>query len=313
VNQTDALRNFAAQQAGVTLDRPATLAQPAARPPMTSVTIAATGEQYYPGHIEGMTDIDLLANARQYGLFVRLLSDPGCGKSRMVMAAFGSELITQVFSEGTAEEDVIGGWTPTDTAGRFEFRDGPLTRAMREGRPWLGDEINAANPRVLTALNGVFDGRLELRLPTGELVKAADGFYAVVAYNHHAAGFELSQAMRSRFVLRVEVRSNLDAAKEIGVSSGLLATATRMRTLYEQHLRSYDGLRDDPEAGEEPSPWMPQMRELVASRQITEAFGERVAARNLLGIASEEGAYPQLLAALTNAIGEGLSQPLVIE
>ena len=127
----------------------------------------SNGESYIPGRIEGMSDVEFLQRCRKAGLFLRVKSAPGTGKSAMFDAAFGEEGLFVLCSEGTTEEDLFGGYHPTDTPGKFIWKDGPVTTALREGRPLLLDELNAASPRTATKMNSLFDGRLEILLGNG--------------------------------------------------------------------------------------------------------------------------------------------------
>ncbi|MQA76241.1 MAG: AAA domain-containing protein, partial [Solirubrobacterales bacterium] len=166
--------------------------------------------------------------------------------------------------------------------GEWEWVDGPVTRALSEGRPLLLDEFAAAHPRVQSRLNGIFDGRLELALPekAGDcIVRAGPGFWACVAYNP-SPHFELSEAMASRFSFPIRYRTDYEVAREIGVPKQAVRLAKRLERMLG--------------AGE--SQWAPQMRELVAFRDHARLLGERWAVGALIG-AAPEGCEEEVAAA----------------
>src|SRR5690606_33812628 len=92
----------------------------------------------------------------------------------------------------TDTSDLVGSWVPTgDPSDPYAWVDGPLTTAVRLGLPLLVDEIALIDPRVLSTLYSLMDGRDTLFLPSnpaeGE-IKVAPGFYVVGACNPDAPG-----------------------------------------------------------------------------------------------------------------------------
>ncbi|EPQ54549.1 hypothetical protein GLOTRDRAFT_7043, partial [Gloeophyllum trabeum ATCC 11539] len=90
----------------------------------------------------------------------------------------------------------------------FEWVDGPLVQAMRQGDAMLLDEISLADDSVLERLNSVLEpGRtIVLAEKGGEdidqpVVKAAEGFKLVATMNPGGdyGKKELSPALRNRF------------------------------------------------------------------------------------------------------------------
>lgn len=82
--------------------------------------------------------------------------------------ATGHELVRINLSEQTDVSDLFGADLPvegSETGGRFEWRDGPLLRALKEGQWIVLDELNLASQSVLEGLNAVLDHRGELYIP----------------------------------------------------------------------------------------------------------------------------------------------------
>jgi midasin len=100
-----------------------------------------------------------------------LEGSPGVGKTSLVAAlaeATGHELVRINLSEQTDVSDLFGADLPvegSETGGRFEWRDGPLLRALKEGQWIVLDELNLASQSVLEGLNAVLDHRGELYIP----------------------------------------------------------------------------------------------------------------------------------------------------
>lgn len=97
--------------------------------------------------------------------------------------------------------------TPTghSTAGRFEWVDGSLTRAIQHGTWVLLDNANLVNPTVLDRLNGLLEPHGVLQLDEagggsggGRVVVPHPGFRLMLAYDPKHG--EVSRAMRNRGV-----------------------------------------------------------------------------------------------------------------
>ena len=127
------------------------------------------------------------------------------------VSALAASLETQAQQAQRASAAALASSAETDTAPLFEWCDGPLVRAMRNGEMLLLDEISLADDAVLERLNSVLEpGRaitLVERGDTGgadgdvETIVGADQF-AVVATMNPGGDFgkrELSPALRSRF------------------------------------------------------------------------------------------------------------------
>eukprot|EP01053_Blabericola_migrator_P006909 Blabericola_migrator_1__6908@NODE_34_length_18107_cov_55_154712_g30_i0_p1_GENE_NODE_34_length_18107_cov_55_154712_g30_i0NODE_34_length_18107_cov_55_154712_g30_i0_p1_ORF_typecomplete_len4590_score980_41AAA_5/PF07728_14/2_4e09AAA_5/PF07728_14/1_1e06AAA_5/PF07728_14/7_8e15AAA_5/PF07728_14/1_6e33AAA_5/PF07728_14/2e11AAA_5/PF07728_14/9_7e22AAA_5/PF07728_14/9_3e34AAA_5/PF07728_14/1_9e16AAA_3/PF07726_11/0_015AAA_3/PF07726_11/1_4AAA_3/PF07726_11/3_3e17AAA_3/PF07726_11/0_00028AAA_3/PF07726_11/0_0056AAA_3 len=109
----------------------------------------------------------------------------------------------------TAEVDMITLLQETETLLQssnklFEWRDGPLLRAMKQGCPFLLDEINLADDAVIERLNSVLESSRSFFVPElnseGGCIKAAQGFrfFATMNPGGDYGKRELSKALRNR-------------------------------------------------------------------------------------------------------------------
>lgn len=231
------------------------------------------GEDYYARKWGEHSDIMALRKARSLNQFVLLYGSPGCGKTALVEGAFPDELETVLGSGDTELSDFIGGYVQTPSGG-FEWVDGALVRCAEQGKVLLIDEIGLIDPKVLSAVYGLMDGRKELVItqnPERGIVKAQEGFYVVGATNPNAYGVRLSEALLSRFTIQVEMTTDWALAKKLGVPAPAITAS--------QNLAKK-------QASNEIS-WSPQFRELLAFRKIAEQFGTDWAISNLVAVAPE--------------------------
>lgn len=241
------------------------------------------GEIYYSRQWTGVEDVEVLLTARTHNQYPLMYGPPGTGKTALAEAAFGPELITLVITGDTEVSDLVGQFIPNpnygvpgDTNGEYLWVDGPLTTAVVEGRPFLLDEIGLADPKMLSVIYPLMDGRRQLHVsmnPNRGTLQAADGFFLMATTNPNEPGVVVSGAVRSRFNMHVEVLTDwalavtkLDVPENIvGIAQGLAKLVT---------------------SGE--SSWAPQMRELLTFKKQYEVYGESFAVSNLLAACPEE-------------------------
>ncbi len=119
------------------------------------------------------TAVNLIRLLRALQLKKPLLLEgsPGVGKTSLVSAlaeAAGHQLVRINLSEQTDVSDLFGADLPvegSETGGHFQWRDGPLLRALKLGHWIVLDELNLASQSVLEGLNAVLDHRGELYIP----------------------------------------------------------------------------------------------------------------------------------------------------
>jgi hypothetical protein len=231
----------------------------------------------------------VFGGAKGSPMFALLYGAPGCGKTALVEAAYGEDVYTLMGTGDTEVADMVGGYVQTPSGG-FEWVDGDLLRAAEEGKVYFIDEIGLIDPKVLSLVYGLMDGRRELTVtanPERGTVKAKEGFYVVAATNPNAPGVRLSEALLSRFTLQAEMATDWSLARKMGVPTPLVTAA--------------QNLSKKMNAGE--TSWAPQMREMLAFRDIAEGFGTSFAIQNLLA-ASPEMDRATVADVLTRVYGE---------
>jgi hypothetical protein len=118
------------------------------------------------------------------------------------------------------------------------------------------------------------DGRREYTVtanPERGTVKAKDGFYVVAATNPNAPGVRLSEALLSRFTVQAEMTTDWSLARKLGAPTPIVTAAQNLSKKQQSNEVS----------------WAPQMRELLAFRDLAKAFGTKFAIANLLAAAPE--------------------------
>jgi hypothetical protein len=237
--------------------------QPVSRP---------NGADYHPREVGNYSDVNFLLHARTHGLSVLLSGYPGCGKTALVEAAFGSEMISVCGHADTEVADLIGSYSQRSD-GSYVWNNGPLVRAMLGGHVLFVDDATLIMPGVLARLYPAMDGRRTITVSEheGERVDAADGFYVIAAHNPGAPGAVLPEALSSRFTLQLEVPSDFKLARRLGVDSRVVKVGQKLRTLRAQGVSS----------------WAPEMRELLAFASIMRVYGEEIAVANLIGTSPE--------------------------
>jgi hypothetical protein len=272
---------FEVTQAGIdaagALPPPAPRTSGAARTPRGSKRNAVrrpNGELYFPRRLARGIDVEVLRQLRDQCIPVLLYGPPGTGKTAMVEAAF-ADLLTVAGTGDTCVEDFRG----------YEFVYGPLVTAMREGRPLLIDDATLIPPKVLAVLYPAMDGRRVIHIPgyRNERVDAADGFYTIAGHNPGVYGAVLTEALASRFEVHIEVTTDWDLARHLGVPTAAVDAAI--------------ALNNDLAAGK--ISWAPQLRELLGFTRVRKTLGLSAAVANLAGRAPEDD-RPEVIAALAN-------------
>ena len=231
-----------------------------------------SGEEYLPRKmtIDGVVSSDVAMVRAAVGTKnpVLLYGPPGTGKTALMEAACNDALTIQGTIE-TETADFVGSWVQ-EPDGTYSWVDGPLAVAVAEGRPLIIDEIALIDPRSLAVVYGVMDGRDELVVtqnPKRGVIKVAPGFIVLGAFNPNVPGAILSDALISRFPVQVEVTTDWSLASKMGCST--------------QMINIVRNLNKKAESGEITA--APQLRELLAHKRLSEAFGETFAISNFFG------------------------------
>ena len=161
----------------------------------------------------------LLGHAWNHKEPVLLVGETGCGKITVVevLAKLNSiKLFSLNCHNNTESSDFLGGLRPDKGGQRrmlFQWVDGPLVQAMREGGVFLADEISLADDLVLERMNSVLEPDREILLAekieqemegkkgTTEKVVAKETFRFVGIMNPGGDydKKELSPALKNRF------------------------------------------------------------------------------------------------------------------
>jgi nitric oxide reductase NorQ protein len=284
---------FQITQAGI--DAAGAMPPPAPRTPTGTARRASrrqpvprpNGELYFPRRLAGATDIDVLRRLRDKHIPVLLYGPPGTGKTALVEAAF-PDVLTIAGTGDTMVDDFCGSFIPLPANGGYEFVYGPLVVAMREGRPLLVDDATLIPPKVLAVLYPAMDGRGVITLPAyrNEHVHAVDGFYVIAGHNPGVHGAILTDALASRFEVHIEVTTDWDLARHLGVPTPAINAAI--------------ALNQDLTAGK--LSWAPQLRDMLGFARVRKTLGLAAAVANLAGRAPEDD-RPDVITALAAQFG----------
>ena len=203
-----------------------------------------------------------------------LFGEPGCGKTALVEAAFGDDLYTVQGTVETEAADFVGSWVQNPD-GTYGWVDGPLIRAMEDGKKLLIDEIALIDSRVMAVVYGVMDGRGELVVTQNPLrgtVHVSEGFAVIGACNPNVPGAQMSDALLSRFIIHIEMGTDWGIASKLGVPSKITQVVRNLNQKFAN--------------GEVTQ--APQLRELIAFRDVSAKFGEQFAIQNFISQIREE-------------------------
>ena len=221
------------------------------RPGSAAETVAAA--PFYLPHGE---EVSVFEQCHSHKLAVMLKGPTGCGKTRFVeyMAwRLQRPLITVSCHDDLSASDLIGRFLVEHD--RTVWKDGPLTRAVREGAICYLDEIVEARQDTVVVLHPLSDHRRLLPIDkTGEEIKAAEGFQLVVSYNpgYQRMLKDLKPSTRQRFVaLELGFPDEAAEAKiiahesgiDMGMARGLVSLGTRIRALENSGLAEVPGTR----------------------------------------------------------------------
>eukprot|EP01135_Chromosphaera_perkinsii_P003042 Nk52_evm24s233 gene=Nk52_evmTU24s233 len=120
----------------------------------------------------------------------------GCGKTTLVETLY--RLLHQEEQHGTLlklhlgdqsdSKMLLGNYVCTDVPGKFEWQAGALTRAVREGRWILIEDIDIAPSDIISVLIPLLEERCLFIPGRGETIRAASGFQLFATQSLNASG-----------------------------------------------------------------------------------------------------------------------------
>lgn len=201
---------------------------------MTTQNKNASARPYY---VAVANEEKVFTAAFQQGLSILLKGPTGCGKTRFVEAMahdLGRPLITVSCHDDLTTADLVGRFHLN--AGKTEWVDGPLTRAVREGAICYLDEVVEARQDTTVVLHPLADHRRQLPLERlGVTLDTAPGFCLVVSYNpgYQSVLKDLKDSTRQRMVAiefaypSASVEEDI-VAKEAGITPQQAAMLVRL-------------------------------------------------------------------------------------
>lgn len=245
------------------------VAPPAPATPSQLATLIpdpSVAKSYVSRYIDGVLDLDVLANAQKRNLNVLIEGDTGAGKTLFVRAyaATTAQPFVNMSGEGSATpDDFFGGAAVDVNSGSLRWLDGPVLMVIQEGGVLNIDEVNFFKGKTTAALHGIFDGRgvltlnkhpyhwlssstgryyisendaalsgdtADVRVSGTAYIKRADNMLAVATYNpDYTDTAPLNEAFRNRFARKLVWDYDNDVESTLIFSKRLLEMAQKLR------------------------------------------------------------------------------------
>lgn len=177
-----------------------------------------------------------------------LVGPAGCGKTYLaskVAEALGLKFYDQSCSEGVSESIFTGWLLPIEKGGAFEYVPSPFVTAYENGGVFLLDEIDAANPNLLTFLNKAIanDSFFLPQRYKNPLVKKHPDFVVIAAANTFGNGADgqyvgrnaLDAATLDRFRAGMLHMDYSDEVETALVDADVLSWGRAIRKAIRQH------------------------------------------------------------------------------
>lgn len=133
---------------------------------------------------------------------IMLVGPAGCGKTYIagkLAEALDLPFYDQSCSEGVSESTFMGWLLPVGASGKFEYVSAPFVEAYEKGGVFLLDEIDAADPNLLTFLNKAIanDSFYLPQRHKNPLVKKHKDFVVIAAANTFGKGADAEYVGRN--------------------------------------------------------------------------------------------------------------------
>ena len=263
------------------------------------VRVRRNGQVYYPRSLEGYEDLWFYRQSQKLFHHILLAGPPGSGKTAGCEAAFDSVpenetmdveaplgMYTLIGSDSIATDDFVGSYVQNPETGLFDWVHGPLTRSIIDDVPFLIDEIALIDPKVLSLMYPLMDGRGVLEItqnPSLPPYRIGKNWFVIAAYNPDVPGAFISEALLDRFPHRIEVETDWELAKRLRVPENLVKAAEALNIQRRQGSLS----------------WSPQFRSLISFKENEKHYGMDFAIKDLISKTPSED-RPALITALRN-------------
>jgi AAA domain (dynein-related subfamily) len=213
---------------------------------------AKYAKRYVNRKVNGVLDFDLMKFCMIRGKNLLMRGDTGAGKTMMPMAyaaKFGLKYYSIPCDVSIDPTALFGKLVPTDTIGKFEWVDGPVTELVRNGGILNVSEVNFMPAKISASLYSLLDHRRALTLlgHKGEVVRAhgprcwcsldkkecrSKWLMVVADMNPKYRGtVELNAAFANRFQLKVDWDYDSKVENELIKSPALLGVVRNIRKL----------------------------------------------------------------------------------
>lgn len=192
--------------------------------------------------------VNEVAKGNVYSMF--FIGESGTGKStaaKVIPYLIGMPAISINFSNNIEESDLFGTLQPnynkkSDNDPEFIWKDGLITKAVRNGYCLILEEVNFARPGVLGKLNSLLDENRQIDLQTGEIVTAHSNFRLIATGN---MGYEGTHRLNKAFVNRFEIvkvfesysRKELEEIIQLRTSYSNKTVIAKVLDVYESILK----------------------------------------------------------------------------